>query len=331
MRNNVSPGVDEVPRSLPDWDVAVHALPCEPAPQLQPNVCGAERLSTVATPQIQYHAGGEAGQTAPADQALPKALCDEEAPLEGPREGERLDDLQNHGLRILQQRNGFRFGMDAVLLAHFARLHPRDRVADFGTGTGILPLLMSQCEPTATFHAFEIQPAMAEMARRSVRLNGLSGRIRVYAADMLNAASVLGYESMNGVVCNPPYAKNGAGIVSADRGLAAARHETQCTLQALLHAASAVLRNRGRLWMVLPAPRALELMDAMREAKLTPKRLRMVCAKASKPPYLLLLEAVKNARPGLHWLPPLMVYREDGQETDELRALYGQPKAADTP
>lgn len=241
------------------------------------------------------------------------------------REGERLDDLQNHGLHILQRKAGFRFGMDAVLLAHFTRLRPRDRVADFGTGTGILPMLMSQSEPSATFDALEILPEMADMAERSVRLNGLTERIRVRCADLRNAPALLGYESMDGVVCNPPYAKSGAAIPSTDLGLASARHETQCTLSEVLRAAAAVLRNRGKLWMCLPAPRALELMDAMRAERLQPKRLRMVCAKASKAPYLLLLEAVKNASPALHWLPPLIVYREDGAETDELRALYGQP------
>lgn len=238
--------------------------------------------------------------------------------------GERLDDLQNNGLHILQKPDGFRFGMDAVLLAHFARLRPRDTVADLGTGTGVLPLLMSQREPTARFHAFEWQADMADMARRSVRLNGLEARITIHDCDLREAPMLLGHESMDGVVCNPPYGKRGGVIVSETEAHLLARHETDCELNEILAAGSAILRNQGRFWVVFPAPRALELLDGLRACRLQPKRLRMVCAKASKAPYLLLVEAVKNARPMLTWLPPLVVYHEDGRETDELKAIYGK-------
>lgn len=232
--------------------------------------------------------------------------------------------MQRNGLAILQKPDGFRFGMDAVLLAHFTRLRPRDTVADLGTGTGILPLLMSQQEPSARFHAFEWQADMADMSARSVQMNGLEGRIVVHARDLRDAPQVLGFESVDGVVCNPPYGKQGGAIPSETQPRLLACHETGCALAEVLVAAAAILRNQGRLWMVLPAPRLLELTDGLRACRLEPKRLRMVCAKASKPPYLLLLEAVKNARPMLAWLPPLIVYHEDGRETDELMAIYGK-------
>lgn len=119
--------------------------------------------------------------------------------------GERLDDLQRNGLHIIQHPQAFRFGMDAVLLADFTRLRPRERVADMGTGAGILPLLLSQKQLDARFEAFEIQPEMADMARRSVALNGLEERIRVHAADMRAAYELIGRESMHAAVCNPPY------------------------------------------------------------------------------------------------------------------------------
>lgn len=238
--------------------------------------------------------------------------------------GERLDDLQNNGLRILQKPEGFRFGMDAVLLAHFARLRPRDKVADLGTGTGILPLLMSQAEPSAHFDAFEWQSDMADMAARSVQLNGLADRIAIHCDDLRNAPGLLGAERMDGVVCNPPYGKQGGAIPSATQARLLACHETQCPLAEILQAGATLLRNQGRFWMVLPTPRMLELLDGLRACRLQPKRLRMVCAKASKPPYLLLVEAVKNAKPMLAWLPPLIVYHQDGRETDELKAIYGK-------
>lgn len=238
---------------------------------------------------------------------------------------ERVDDLQRNGLRIIQNPKAFRFGMDAVLLADFARLRPRERVADMGTGTGILPLLMSQNQPDAAFEAFELQADMADMAQRSVLLNGLEGRIRVHAADMRAAHALIGRESMDAVVCNPPYGKRGGTLTNEAENLLLARHETDCTICEIASACAAVLKNHGRLSMVFPAQRMLELMDALRSSRLEPKRLRMVCAKADRAPYLLLVEAVKNARPALLWMPPLVVYGPDGGETDELRRIYHQP------
>jgi len=235
---------------------------------------------------------------------------------------ERVDDLQNNSLHILQKPAGFCFGMDAVLLAHFTRLRANDHIADMGTGTGILPILMSQMEPTARFDAFEWQPDMADMAKRSVQLNHLETRIAIHTEDLRNAPQIIGRESVNGVVCNPPYGKQGSVILSQTGAQCLARHETDCTLADIVRASSAILRNQGRLWMVFPAARMLELLDALRENRLEPKQMRMVCAKLTKAPYLLLVEAVKNAKPMLKWLPPLVVYHEDGTETSELRAIY---------
>ncbi len=234
------------------------------------------------------------------------------------RAGERVDDLQYQGLRLIQQPNAFCFGMDAVLLASFVTLRQRARVADMGTGTGILPVLLSAKEKTATFHAFEIQPDMAEMAARSMALNQLQQRVTVHAMDMARAADVLGHESMDVVVCNPPYGKKECTMQSENDGVRLARHEGDTDLEHVASACSAVLRTRGKLYMVFPAPRMLELMDALRKKRLEPKRLRMVCAKADRAPYLLLVEAIKNAKPQLLWLPPLIVYQPDGQPTQEL-------------
>ncbi|NLI22587.1 MAG: tRNA1(Val) (adenine(37)-N6)-methyltransferase [Clostridiales bacterium] len=238
------------------------------------------------------------------------------------RSEERLDDLQNHGLKIFQKKDGFRFGMDAVLLAHFCRPRPRDRVADLGTGTGILPLLISRMEPTAHLIGIEWQRPMAEMAERSVRLNSLQERITILCDDYRNAPLVLGEASMQGVVCNPPYGKRGGAIPSDTQEHRLARHETACALSETIAACAALLCCLGRLWMAFPPERALELLDGLRAHRLEPKRIRMVYAKASKAPYLMLVEAVKHAKPALLWLPPLIVYHEDGTETRELVDLY---------
>lgn len=238
------------------------------------------------------------------------------------RPGERMDDLQRNGLHILQKPQGFRFGMDAVLLADFTRLRPHERVADMGTGTGILPLLLSQKEESCTFEAFEWQADMADMAKRSVALNGLSERIRVHAMDMRLAYEQIGRESMHAVVCNPPYGKRGGTLTSETSAVALARHEGECAIDDVASACSAILRTHGRLSIVFPAQRMLELCDALRQSRLEPKRIRMVCAHADKPPYLVLVEAMKNAKPQLLWMPPLVVYHADGSETDEIRRIY---------
>jgi len=237
---------------------------------------------------------------------------------------ERIDDLQRNGLRIIQHPDAFRFGMDAVLLADFVRLKPREKVADMGTGTGILPLLLSQKDMTCVFEAFEIQPDMADMADRSVALNGLKERICVHAADMREAWKIVGREQMHAVVCNPPYGKRGGALTNETEGVLVARHETECTIEDVTASCATVLRNGGRLSIVFPAQRMLELCDALRKVRLEPKRIRMVCAHADKPPYLVMVEAMKNAKPQLLWMPPLIVYHADGSTTDEIKRIYHQ-------
>lgn len=235
---------------------------------------------------------------------------------------ERVDDLQSHGLKILQDPAGFCFGMDAVLLAHFTRLRPRDRVADLGTGNGILPLLMSPMAADTQFDALEWQPETADRARRSILLNGLEARIRVHCEDARQAPTLLGYASMDGAVCNPPYGKRDSTFGSAREAYRLARHETDCTLEELVRSAASLLKNRGRFWVCFPPVRALELLDTLRSAKLEPKRIRTVCVRVGRAPYLLLVEAIKNARPQLVWMPPLIVYDADGHWSPELQAIY---------
>ena len=238
------------------------------------------------------------------------------------KDGEQWDDLQNNGMQILQKIHGFRFGMDSVLLAHFVRLKPREIVADLGTGSGILPILLSQKEKSAAFHAFEWQADIADMAERSVCFNQLQNRITVHCADLRNADQLVGKASLQVVVCNPPYGKKDTIIPSQTENKRLSRHETDCEIADILAAAASLLKNQGRIYLVFPSHRMLELFDAMRKYHLEPKRLRMVCGKASKAPYLLLTEGIKNAKPMLHWLPPLIVHHEDGTETAEIKEIY---------
>ena len=238
------------------------------------------------------------------------------------KQDERLDDLQRNGLQIIQNPKRFCFGMDAVLLANFTTLRKRDYVVDFGTGTGILPILLSAKEETATFTALEWQSDMAEMATRSVALNKLNKRIFIENIDFRQASKVLTQKAVDVVVCNPPYGKQGSTILNDKTSVTLARHETDCSLAETLQSASKILRFHGRIYLVFPATRLLELTDLMRKYNLEPKQIRFVCSKISKAPYLILVEGLKGGKPSLKWLSPLVVYNEDGSETEELKLIY---------
>lgn len=236
--------------------------------------------------------------------------------------GERIDDLMIDGRRIIQREDAFRFGTDAVLLSDFATPLRGDRVADLGTGTGILPILMDARRAGATYDAIEIQPQMAGMAERSVRLNGLEAVIRVHAMNLCDAPALLGHSGHTLVVCNPPYSPAGTALVSARDALRIARHEGECTIQDICRSAAALLKNGGRLAMIYPAPRLFDLMCEMRAQKLEPKRVQLILPTAARAPKLALIDAVKHARSMLHWLPPLILADMDGAPSAQWRRIY---------
>lgn len=238
------------------------------------------------------------------------------------REGERIDDLQLAGLRILQKERGFRFGMDAVLLSDFARVEPRDRAADFGTGTGIIPLLVAGRGRAAHIDAFEIQEDMADMARRSVWLNGLDECIAVHAMPIEQADAVAAPGTLDVILCNPPYGQPGTTLLNPAQTLSIARHQTQDGLQKWFAMAYRLLRGKGRFAMIYPAPRMLEAMKLLSAARLEPKRFRLIYPAADKAANLVLIEAMKDAKAMLHPEPPLIVYESDGSMTAELKRIY---------
>ncbi len=235
---------------------------------------------------------------------------------------EVMEDLQLAGFSIIQKKNGFRFGMDAVLLADFAHVHSGDRVADFGTGTGILPLLLAGRGKGSTYHAFEIQSDMADLARRNAELNGLGHRMTVHASDVVNAPAMIGYGQIDHVICNPPYGTPGSSLKNPAENKAMARHQDEDGLLPWLQAAFRVLRVRGRMSVIYPAQRLLEIMEQMDQVRLTPKRLRMIYPTVKKPANLVLIEAQREAKPLLHMEPPLIVHQIDGTETEEIREIY---------
>ena len=238
------------------------------------------------------------------------------------RPGERIDDLQFMGLKIIQSPDAFRFGMDSVLLADFSAARKGDRVCDLGSGTGILPLLLWGREKTIRCDAVEIQPDAAERAQRSMALNGLSDRMAVHAGDMKAIKALLPHATYDLVVCNPPYSRESASLPSPKSALRAARQEGECTLDDVAAAAEWLLKYHGRLCLMLPSQRLADAFLTLRQHRLEPKRLRFVHARADRPARLALIEALLDARPALHIEPPLITRNPDGTDSGEIRRIY---------
>lgn len=236
--------------------------------------------------------------------------------------GERVDDLQNKGLKLIQRADAFCLGTDSVLLADFARVGKRERVIDLGTGTGVIALLLCAKEDTLIADACDIQPDIADMARRSMRLNEWEARVRVLELDMLKAPEVYGAGVFDHVVCNPPYSKADSAISSDSQTKRIARHEGALTLSDVCNTASKLLKYGGRFSVVFPAQRLFELMTCMQNANLAPKRVRNVLPNALKPPRVTLIDAVKGGGAQLHWLPPLILYTPDGKPSEEYNRIY---------
>lgn len=234
---------------------------------------------------------------------------------------ERLDDLVVDGLRIIQDDSAFCFSMDAVLLAHFATIHRADRVVDLGTGTGVIPLLLTTRAEDLQVIGLELQPEVAERAQRSVDLNGLTQQVRILCGDLRQVERILRGHRVELVTSNPPYLPVGSGEASPRTQVAMARHEVCCCLADVMRAAAYLLGSSGRFALVHRPGRLVEILAAMSALRLEPKRLRLVHPRAGKEPNLVLIEGIKDARPGLQILPPLVVYEGD-KYTPELLEIY---------
>ena len=270
--------------------------------------------------------GDRAGEKSLVEPAASSAQFAEAAVLAAPevllRPGERLDDLQWGGLRLIQRPDAFRFGTDSVLLADFAAPKRTDRAADLGCGTGAIATLMAAHCPGLRVDAVEIQPEIADMARRSVALNHMEEQICVHEGDLRDCWRALGAQSRTLVVCNPPYGRDGSALTSRSETTRIARHEGGLSPEELARAAARLLRSGGRFCVVYPAPRIYEMMRAMDDCRLAPKRIRTVHGVAGRAPKLVLLDAVKDGGSQLHWLEPLVLRDADGEYTDEWRRIY---------
>jgi tRNA1Val (adenine37-N6)-methyltransferase len=239
------------------------------------------------------------------------------------KENERIDDLQRNHYKIIQDSDRFCFGMDAVLLSGFARAKEGDRVLDLGTGTGIIPILMEAKTCAAHLSGLEIQPDSADMARRSVKLNGLEEKIEIVTGDIKEAVSLFGPASFDVVTCNPPYMTEHHGLTNPGVPKAIARHELLCTLEDVISQAGRLLKPGGNLYMVHRPFRLADIFVLLRQYKIEPKRMKLVYPFVDKEPNMVLIEANRGGRPRMTVEKPLIVYKEPGVYTDEIYEVYG--------
>ncbi len=233
------------------------------------------------------------------------------------------DSLFSGDLICRQHKDGYRFSIDAVLLAHFITPKPSDRVLDLCAGCGVVSLILAFRWPQLRLGAIELQPALAELCRGNVALNNFSGRIEVIEGDARQMNTLVESGSFDWVVCNPPYRKVLSGRQNPEDEQAIARHEINLTLAEMVQAAAYAVRTKGRVAIVYPAARLASLLAALKDRGLEPKRLQLVHSYPGDVGRLALVEAVMAGGEELQVLPPFYIYQEkDGAYTDEMAKLY---------
>lgn len=235
---------------------------------------------------------------------------------------ESVEDLMIGSLMLIQKKDGFRFGTDAVLLADFAKNIPSSRTLDLCSGSGIVPVLLSHKSNAKEIYGLEIQEEIHEMSQRTVTLNELDSKVKLVCGDLKNCTDIFPKRSFSLVTCNPPYMKAGSGIECDNYSKYISRHEELCSLEDVIAAADSMLKVGGHFCMVHRPSRLTDIICLMRKYRIEPKRLRFVLPKANSVPSLILIDGLVRGGTELKILPPLILYNKDGTETDELKMIY---------
>ncbi len=241
------------------------------------------------------------------------------------KENERIDDLEFKNLKIIQNKDGFCFGMDSVLLSDFAKeIKKNSSIADLGTGTGILAILLSGKTQDTQIVGVEIQKEVAEMANKSILLNNLENRIQIICEDIKNLKAKYEQGSFDAIVTNPPYKKVGTGKINKKDKKIISRHEITANLEDFISISNYLLKDHGSIYMVHRPERIADIFVLLRKYKLEPKVLKIVYPTLEKSPNLILIKAVKNSKPFLKVEKPLIVYTNEGNYTDEIFKIYNK-------
>ncbi|MGD9022759.1 MAG: tRNA1(Val) (adenine(37)-N6)-methyltransferase [Deltaproteobacteria bacterium] len=234
------------------------------------------------------------------------------------------DSLFQGRLKITQKKKGYRFSIDAAILAHHVDLRAGDIAVDLGTGCGIIPLILALQTPSAQIYGIEIQKDLAELASRNVRENHLERSIRIIRGDIKDCRSYLSPGTVDVVFSNPPYRKMDAGRINPEQERAVARHEVKISLLDLVSVAESLLKPSGRFVVIYPADRLIDLLVNMRTFKIEPKRLRLIHPKQGSEAILTVVEGTKFGNPGIEINTPLVIYGSEGRYTDEALQVIGE-------
>lgn len=240
-------------------------------------------------------------------------------------ENERIDDLQYKGLKVVQNKDGFCFGIDSVLLSDFAKEIKKDaNVLDLGTGTGIISILL--CGKTKLKHitGIEIQKDVYDMAKKSIEINNLQDRFDIINEDIRNLSKIIPANSFDAIVTNPPYKKENTGLKNESETQIISRHEVMCNIEDIARISSKLLNSNCSIYMVHRPDRLIDIIETFRKYKLEPKILRLVYPNSKKEPNLVLIKATKGGRAFLKVEKPLIVYNNDGSYTDEVLKIYNK-------
>lgn len=238
---------------------------------------------------------------------------------------ERIDDLEYKGLKIIQNEDGFCFGIDSVLLSDFAKELKKDAiVSDLGTGTGIISILLSEKSKLKKIYGIEIQEDVANMARKSVKLNNLEEKIEIINEDIKNIRKLFEDCFFDCIVTNPPYKKEGTGLKNENVSKVISRHEVKCTLEDVIKESFYVLKDKGEFYMVHRPDRLVDIVHTMRKNKIEPKKIRLVYSNEKGKAVLVLVKGIKNAKPELLIDSPLYIYDNDGKYSDEILKIYNK-------
>ena len=239
------------------------------------------------------------------------------------KDKERIDDLERNGYGIIQRKDGFCFGMDAVLLSGFVQVKLGEKVLDLGTGTGIIPILLEAKTAGRHFTGLEIQEEIVDMAKRSVRLNQLDEKICIVQGDIKEAGALFSRASFDVVTSNPPYIQSAGGLKNPGEVKAISRHEILCTLEDVVREAGKLVRPGGRFYLVHRPQRLIEIISVMKRYALEPKRLKFVHPFLNREANMVLIEAVRGGGSMVKVEKPVIVFKEPGVYTDEIRQVYG--------
>ena len=241
------------------------------------------------------------------------------------KENERIDDLEFKGLKIVQNKEGFCFGIDSILLSDFAKNIKKDSIVlDLGTGTGIIPILLCGKTNLKKVIGVEIQEEVAKMAEKSIKLNDLDDKFQVINENILNLNNIYEKQSFDVIVTNPPYKKKETGVINENQKKLISRHEIAADLEGFIRISKDLLKDKGEFYMVHRPERLVDILSLMRKYKIEPKILKMVYSNKNKEPQLVLIKGIKNAKTFLKVEKNLYIYNEAGKYTDELLKIYNK-------